>query len=551
MTETATTPPADIDKNRLVAGVEAALGAGDMTRATGLALTAVEAGVEHPMMLSLAGYGLWLNDRPAEATILLFRAQRQAPRDPNVLHLLALCLGASGRTTEAVEAYETTLRAAPDFAPARFNLGALKQELGELDAARELYESAIALDPNYAQALALLADLDAKAGRLDAARALAERALAIDTAQFPAVSALTAADLASGRAEEALSRLRAVLAEGRLSPLNAAIARNLEGDALDVLDRPAEAFAAYADSKARFHDMYLPRFGDRESALTHARRLAPAFEATPAEAWTSPQPTPAARADAPRTHVFLLGFPRSGTTLLEQVLAAHPDVTSLEEMDTLLDSWMSYVSPPPGLGQLAQAGEAELENMRQAYWTRVANAGGRPAGRVFVDKMPINTLQLPVIARLFPQAKVLFARRDPRDVVLSCFRRRFGMNDFMFQFTTLEGAAAYYDAVMALAAAYVARLPLNLHLVRYERLVEDFEREARAVCGFLGLDWTDDLHRFAEKAQGRAINTPSSAQVARGLYREGAGQWRRYREDLASVLPVLAPWVELYGYPAD
>src|SRR5205823_4909072 len=98
-----------------------------------------------------------------------------------------------------------------------------------------------------------------------------------------------------------------------------------------------------------------------------------------------------------------------------------------------------------------------------------------PAGRVFVDKLPMSTVALPVIARLFPQARILFARRDPRDVVFSCFRRRFGMNPVMFQFLTLDGAAAFYDAVMRLADLYRARLPLDLREVRYEAVVDGFE----------------------------------------------------------------------------
>jgi tetratricopeptide (TPR) repeat protein len=546
-----TVSPSDFTDPQLLAAVQSAAASGDMVRAGGLARLAIERGVEHPMLLSLAGYSLWAEDRPADAIPILYRARRMAPRDPNVLHLLALCLGAVGRNSDAVEAYEATIAAEPGFAPARFNLGALKQELGELDTARTLYEQALELDPDYPQALALLADLEAKGGRMPAARGLGERALARDPDQFPAVSALTLADLAEGRTGEAEARLRTALDAGRLSPLNRAIADNLLGDVLDARGEPVRAFEAYARSKAQFHRVYAPRFGqaDVETPLAHARRLLLAFEASPAEAWAR-GPATAPVADGPRVHVFLLGFPRSGTTLLEQVLAAHPEVTALEEKDTLIDSWLEYLMPPHGLTALAQASEAELEGKRALYWSRVRAQGGAPEGRVFVDKMPINTVQLPVIARLFPDARVLFARRDPRDVVLSCFRRRFGMNPFMYQLTTLQGAAGYYDAVMALAAAYIARLPLSLRIVRYESLVTDFEAEARAACDFIGLDWTDALKDFAATARGRTINTPSSAQVVRGLYGEGAGQWRRYREGLAPVLPTLDAWAERFGYPA-
>lgn len=537
---------------RLLAGVEAAMQAGDMDAAARLARQALDRGMNHPTLLSLVGYELYAADRAADAVPYLFRAREMAPRDPNSLHLLALCLAGTGRAKEAVGIFEETIAAAPDFAPARFNLGSLKQELGELDEARRLYREALEIEPNYPQALALLADLDAKAGRMEEARAAAGRALVFDPDQFPAVSAMAQVEMAQGDAKGAAARLQAAVDRGRLSPLNEAIAVNMMGDALDADGRPEEAFEAYRRSKALFHSLYAPRWnrGDSETPLAHARRILPAFEAVPADAWNRPT-TPEPRDDAPSAHVFLVGFPRSGTTLLENVLSAHPQVVALEERDTLLKSWLDYMIPPHGLGDLAKADEATLEEGRRAYWERVAELGVDAKGKVFIDKMPINTVQLPVIARLFPEAKILFARRDPRDVVLSCFRRRFGMNAFMYQLTTLEGTAAYYDAVMALASAYVARLPLKLHIVRYESLVEDFEAQARAACAFVGLDWSEDVRAFAEKARARSINTPSSAQVVKGLYGEGAGQWRRFRAGLEPVMGLLQPWAETLGYPAE
>jgi hypothetical protein len=121
----------------------------------------------------------------------------------------------------------------------------------------------------------------------------------------------------------------------------------------------------------------------------------------------------------------------------------------------------------------------------------------------------------------------------------------------MYQLLTLEGAAAFYDAVMRLSELYRHLLPLPQHEVRYEALVDDFEGTSRAACAFLGLDWNEDMLDFAARARGRDIGTPSAAQVVRGLNREGQGAWRRYREQLAAVLPLLEPWVERFGYPSE
>ena len=156
---------------------------------------------------------------------------------------------------------------------------------------------------------------------------------------------------------------------------------------------------------------------------------------------------------------------------------------------------------------------------------------------------------LPVVAKPFPDAKVLFARRDPRDVVLSCFRRRFGMNPAMHQFLTLEGTAAYYDAVMRLADIYGRLLAVPTLTYRYEDLVDDFEGQVRRICAFAGLSWDEAMRDFAATAERNPIRTPSARQVRRGLYSEGAGQWRPFAAHLAPVAPLLEPWIRAFGYP--
>jgi hypothetical protein len=190
----------------------------------------------------------------------------------------------------------------------------------------------------------------------------------------------------------------------------------------------------------------------------------------------------------------------------------------------------------------------DLTAAREAYWQRVEEAGVTPSTPVFVDKMPLNTVLLCLIAKLFPQAKILFALRDPRDVVLSCFRRRFVMTAQMYELVTLESAAKYYDAVMRLAERYREKLDLDVHALRYEAMVADMETEMRAVCAFMGIAWDESMRDFASRARQRGIDTPSAAQVSRGLYTQGAGQWQRYAMQLAPVMPLLSPWLTRYGY---
>lgn len=518
--------------------------------AAGLALQALADGVEHPAILNLAASARFAGGRFEEALQLLNRARRMAPKDPNILNSLGLCLRALGRTEDALQAHDAALRLEPRMVPAHFNRAVVLEELNEMNGAKSAYERAVALDPGYIEALASLAWLNAEAGEVDSARTYAERALSRSPSNALARMALASADLQRGDLGAAGPRLTALIGEP-LTPVNRSIVLGLIGDFNDAVDNPPEAFAAYAASNSELKALCQEQYEGpgRETALERVRSLRDWFRETDPEPWTHALPVRPRAAD-PKAHIFLVGFPRSGTTLLENVLAAHPEVVTLEEKDSLAIVDAAFLSSTDGLERLANISPAEALRQRDAYWSAVRRFGVEPRGRVFIDKMPLTSVQLPLVAKLFPNARVLFARRDPRDVVLSCFRRRFAMNPSMYQLLTLEGAAAFYDAVMALSELYRDVLPLPQHVVRYEDLVEDFEGTARAACDFIGLGWDRALLDFAAKARTRGISTPSAAQVTGGLNRKGQGVWQRYREQMALVLPLLQPWVERFGYGA-
>jgi hypothetical protein len=246
--------------------------------------------------------------------------------------------------------------------------------------------------------------------------------------------------------------------------------------------------------------------------------------------------------------VFLIGFPRSGTTLLEVILEGHPDIVTLEERELFLDSALRYMGEVSDLDALASAPEEELDRYRTAYWAAARSCGVDPAGKIFVDKYPLNILKLPLIARLFPDARILLARRDPRDVVLSCFRRRFMMSAPFYELLTLAGGARFYSLVMQLEQVLLSFFNLRPHLVVHERLLDDFEGEMRAICEYLNIEWTEKMGDFADRARKRPTATPSTAQLAGGLSRRGLGHWHRYNTQLQPVLPLLSRWVKAFGY---
>jgi Tfp pilus assembly protein PilF len=415
--------------------------------------------------------------------------------------------------------------------------------------ARSLFERALTASPVLPSALFGLARLAADQGAWPEAD-IRLQALAAAQAPTPEHHWLRGRiALGLGDAAGARAALEQLLAAQDLPPAVRAEGLLLLSEALDGLEQSAAAFEAARQGKAIQRRVYADAARGREPVARRYERLARAFEnAAPAD-WA---PAPAGTFSPPaKGHVLLVGFPRSGTTLLEQALAASPQVCALEEAPTLAAAHAEFLTSEAGVRRLAGLTAAEADTWRARYWTEVRAHGGRPERRILLDKAPAATDDLALVAKLFPDARVLFAIRDPRDVVLSCLRQNFRMNALTYAFTSLPDAAATYAACMTLADVYRRVLPLPILDVRHEALVQDFETGLREVCGFIGLGFEPAMLDVAATAGAREVRTPSAPQVRAGLNARGVGRWRRYARELAPVLPTLAPWAVRFGYRAD
>jgi tetratricopeptide (TPR) repeat protein len=535
-------PPRDAAADEAkVDAILAALDAGDLDNAARLSEQALKSGLQHPAPLCVMAMAHEFSWRFEEAIPYLRRALELLPTDSSMMAALARCLLAVERPAEALAVLEPAVQLAPSYANAHAYRGQALGRLGRIAEEEQSYARALELDPANLTAKAGLASLSSHFGEHRQARALALEVLEAAPNSETAALVVAQADMAEGSPAAAEARIRGLIAEQGPSP---SLSSYL-GDALDAQDRVQEAFDAYSQSGEALHRLHEGQYpGD--SILKAAERRAGLLERLPADSWPSP------RADRPEpagaeTHVFLLGFARSGTTLLELALQGDEQVEVLQEQVALADA-LHHFAGPDGLNRLLMATDAELAPFRTAYWRRARSAGATLERRLFVDKQPMNTLHLPVIARLFPGAKVLFARRDPRDVVLSCFRRRFLMNPYTYHLLTAEGAAQLYAAAMQVADSMGRLASLDTLVVGHEDLVDDFDREMSRVCGFLGLDRSDALRSFAGRVRSRGVATPSASQLARGLNADGVGQWRRYARQLEPLTPLLQPWVERFGY---
>ena len=517
-----------------------------MPGAAAAARAARRAGLDHPFLYSVIAMEFEVAGKLGAAVEALDEALAKFPDDLGCLQARGLCLLRLERPEAARDDLERVVTLKPDFAPGYTALGQAFEACGSLAAAESRYRRALALDASNIMAEAGLASVLGRRGDHDEARERGLRVLAVEPNYPPAAMVVAEADVALKRPAEAETRMRALAQDRRLSSVERSLALSVLGDALDRQGDAAAAFAAYAESNELRRTHYAPVYADQRT-LTYARDLLQWFREHPARDLLAVLPPEVS--DSPAIgHAFLLGFPRSGTTLLEQVLACHPLVASLEERETLQDSVSAFMKTPADLARLGLTTEADLAPYRRKYWQRVTDASVTPNGKLFVDKHPLNGLKLPLIARLFPEGKILLAIRDPRDVVLSCYRRRFRMSAPYFEMLSLETAAAFYDTVMEITHELIDQLQLRVHVVQLERLIARFENEVGSVCTFLELSWNDRMREFAAGARERGVATASGAQLSKGLNAGGVGEWRRYRDQLAPVLPTLDRWAARLGY---
>lgn len=248
--------------------------------------------------------------------------------------------------------------------------------------------------------------------------------------------------------------------------------------------------------------------------------------------------------------IFVLGFPRSGTTMLEQMLDAHPGMVSMDErpfVQRVIERMQSMGLQYPE--QLGQLDSSQCEALREVYWKAAAEVVQLEPGQRLVDKNPLTMLRLPLLVRLFPNARIIFVVRHPCDVVLSNYMQHFNAPAYVALCSTLPRLAAGYAAAMRFWHAHVALLKPQVFEWKYEDAVHDFDSNVLKLGAFLELDDVKPLHDFSEHARRKGyIGTPSYAQVVQPVYSGSIGRWQRYREYFQPILSLLEPAMRHWGY---
>jgi tetratricopeptide (TPR) repeat protein len=452
-------------------------------------------------------------------------------RDPIVLANLAWCLKNQGRMEEARALYMESTAAAPEIRETLLGWARLEEADRNFAVAAEKLDQLDALFPNDGGSVLTRAVLLGRMKRPDDALALLDRKAPAEVAE-EAHAAAPAAAMASapiGLGPTELSE------KGRL---------------LDQLDRHDEAWAAFTEGK-RLAREYTGNVYLDQVAGDIVNRLRGFFVA----GRLALLPRAGVRSDVPQP-IFVLGFPRSGTTLVEQTLSAHPAISAGDElplinditniMPRMLNSPLQY---PEALAELWMGDQRDgLDNLRDYYLQKAAQMEvAEPGAKWFTDKMPLNETHLGLIALLFPASPLIHVIRHPLDVMISALSNHFTHGFYCA--SALETAATHYVRVMELVMHYRAEMALRYLPVRYDAMVTNQADTVRAILDFIGEKFDERCLSFHENR--RYARTASYAQVTEPLYERSLNRYKHYRAHLEPVIPILRPMIERLGYGVD
>lgn len=517
----------------------------------------------------------------AGAVVALRAALALDPGRADAWNNLGLSLQETADLQGCIDAFQHALALEPDNPDFLENTAAVFDAINDQEVARNLYQHALACGGDQARLMVCIALTHIAAGELDQALVVIQRAL-VATPGNPLVIGW-AAYLEERRSNESESQrlvetgLAIVPKDSLLNSIQAcldvrrkdyaaavdhlaialksavsqrhsgleAIARFELARTLDILGRYADAFTQIERANkaaARYADVDIAAYG---RVINDYRR---AFGGRAA-----PPPAPAAvGADGnvqERSPIFLVGFPRSGTTLVGAMLGAHPSVTTLDERLMLSDVEQEIRQSHAAFADgLATVGGADRERLQEIYFAHARRFGWQ-ADQVLLDKNPLYLVKVGLIERLFPGSSLVYVARHPLDVCLSCFMQNFKPSSALAYFRSLETTAALYEEVMEIWLDFRERASIPIHEIRYESLVSDPGGTIRELVSGIGLEWSDNIVSYHETSNfGFDILTPSYREVSEPVYKRARGRWRNYADRLGSLRERLSPIARRLGY---
>lgn len=505
--------------------------------------------VDVPSQRVQAARSLWNEGRHADALSLFSEAIRQEPNNVRTYVMAARAHAEKFDFDRMEQTHEKLVRRAPRHPGVHHYLGETFGLIKLPERAIESYERAARLPAAGPPTWMELAALYERAHRLDEAEELIERTVRAGF-DLPIVA------LVRGRIQRRQNRLEQ--AEATFQGLIARLPDDSEWacqawSELALMKDRAGDFDSAADAIERCKCVQklhaAPFWRGSEKVHAQMREVLATIARDDFRRWND-----AAQHLGANRVALLTGFPRSGTTLLEQVLDAHPDLVSSEERDFIgrevLNTITAHRGKMPLIDALNELTVDEITLQRERYFRAMEYLLGEPIrGRMHLDKNPAYNLTIPLVLRIFPESRLIVALRDPRDVVLSCYLRYLPLNAVSVRFLDIERTAKRYAFDMAAWLTFRELVDVPWCEVRYEDTVANLEAQARRALATLGLAWDDVVLNYRQRlTTEKQVTSPSYEAVAQPVYTRAIGRWKNYERLLEPALKTLDPFVRELGY---
>jgi tetratricopeptide (TPR) repeat protein len=494
----------------------------------------------------------WSQEQRYKSIPLLTEALRRDPTNPEIIICLATACGKQRHYEKAEELLGRLLALMPRKSTIYRRVAQTYVMIERPERAVECYRRSLELNRDASATVPTLLELAQMYERfhqLEEARAVVDEALRLDPGNADGQLQQAILNRRNAATAQAETGLRSLVASDGSKPHIRTLAWYELAQLLDDGERYDEAFQALVAAK----QLMLPHAAafreQNRSTLERNEQLLASLDETHYAKWRELGET-----DTPYRFAALTSHPRSGTTLVEQVLDSHDELKSADEFD-VFSQWIHaplfrrFRPGTPVLTVLEHVPTAVRQKARATYWRQTEAIFDEPiASRMLLDKNPGMTIMLPIVNWAFPEMKMLIALRDPRDVVLSCFMQKVPLTPISSNWLNLVDAAEYYARSMQTWMAVRRLSPGTWLEFRYEDVVADLEREARKILEFLGLPWDEKVLKFYEHAREKMVRSPTYKDVTQPVYHKSVGRWRHYARHFDPVLQKLEPFVKEFGY---
>ncbi len=447
------------------------------------------------------------------------------------------------KTIEAKENYLKALEIDPNNLLANYNYANLLKRLGDHENSETFYKKAIEINPNYLPSYNNIMDLYDKSNQNEKLHNLIKKAEKIFI-NHQVIKSFQAKLLYKNKNYKQVISLieNTEFLPDQIVQKQASyevLAKSY--DKVGVYDRAFKLFQMLNDIMDRGKDQNV----DKSIYLKTTKDRLNFFSNPKISTWNPPEIL-----DDRKDPHFLIGFPRSGTTLLDTILRSHPSIEVLEEIP-IINRFIDHLYIKKGftLEDLENIDPKLIKEMRDYYFNQIENYKKNKNKKITIDKMPLNIVHVGEIIRFFPNAKFILCLRHPNDCVLSCFMQNFMLNHAMANFLNLDDSLKLYDLTMSLWKNYNNVFKIDTHIIKYEDVISNFEKTIRDLLKFLNVKWSDNVTEFHKTAEKRGIiNTPSYNQVNQPIYTNSMYRWKNYEKEFAKSNISLENWIKEFNY---